>query len=72
MSVNYPRLTLEQLAGSGHRDGEPTFTGWVIEDLITKGRENLHRYGSATVPQMLAIAHADTFRAIIEEGKAQS
>lgn len=69
VTVNYDRLALEQLAGSGHKDGEPTFTGWRIDDLITKGRENLQKYGSATVPQMLAIAHADEFRAIINEGK---
>ncbi|AHW64888.1 1,4-beta-N-acetylmuramidase [Corynebacterium glyciniphilum AJ 3170] len=69
VSVNYAHLGLEQLAGSGHKDGEPTFTGWRIDDLITKGRENLRRYGSATVPQMLAIAHEQTFRAIIAEGK---
>lgn len=67
--TDYARLGLEQLAGSGHKDGEPTFTGWGIEDLITKGRENLQKYGSATVPQMLAIAHADELRAIINEGK---
>ncbi|MGP5931611.1 glycoside hydrolase family 19 protein [Corynebacterium glyciniphilum] len=69
VSVNYPKLALEQLAGSGEKNGAPTFTGWGIEDLITKGRENLQKYGSATLPQMLAIAHADTFRAIINEGK---
>jgi GH25 family lysozyme M1 (1,4-beta-N-acetylmuramidase) len=69
VSVNYPKLALEQLAGSGEKNGEPTFTGWGIEDLITKGRANLQTYGSATLPQMLAIAHADTFRAIINEGK---
>ncbi|OLT54827.1 hypothetical protein BJF89_00925 [Corynebacterium sp. CNJ-954] len=69
VSVNYPKLALEQLAGSGEKNGEPTFTGWGIEDLIAKGRSNLQTYGSATLPQMLAIAHADTFRAIINEGK---
>lgn len=68
VSVNYPKLALEQLAGSGEKNGAPTFTGWGIEDLITKGRENLQKYGSATVPQMLAIAHAAEFRAIINEG----
>lgn len=71
VTVNYGRLGFEQLAGSGEKNGEPTFTGWGIEDLITKGRDNLRKYGSATLPQMLAIAHADEFRTIINEGTAK-
>lgn len=67
--TDYPKLGFEQLAGSGTKDGAPSFAGWDIETIIAAGKKKLRETGGCTIPEMIAIANEDKLRSIINEGK---
>lgn len=69
MDNNIRRIE-DQLAGpERNKNGNPTFKGWGVADVIKAGKTNLTRYGTCTPVQALFIIGEETLTDITNEGK---